>query len=110
LAPVTGRNRERRRLQDAFEAVVEERTCHLFTVIGPAGIGKSRMVGEFCDAMGHRATVLRGRCLSYGEGIPYWAPTGMVRQATGLSADESAPEGRRRLRELLTGIDQAAEV
>ncbi|WP_242424753.1 adenylate/guanylate cyclase domain-containing protein, partial [Frankia sp. EI5c] len=35
-APVIGRNRERRRLQDAFEAVVEERTCHLFTVLGPA--------------------------------------------------------------------------
>ncbi len=109
-APVIGRNRERRRLQDTFEAVVEERTCHLFTVLGPAGIGKSRMVGEFCDAMGHRATVLRGRCLSYGEGITYWPLAEMVRQATGLSADESAPEGRRRLRELLSGIDQAAEV
>ncbi|MCL9760750.1 AAA family ATPase [Frankia sp. AiPa1] len=109
-APVIGRNRERRRLQDAFEAVVEERTCHLFTVLGSAGIGKSRMVGEFCASLAPRATVLTGRCLSYGEGIAYWPLMEMVRQATGLSADESAPDGRRRLRELLDGVDQAAEI
>ncbi|MCK9894359.1 adenylate/guanylate cyclase domain-containing protein [Frankia sp. AgB32] len=109
-APVIGRNRERRRLQDAFEAVVEERTCHLFTVFGSAGIGKSRMVGEFCASLTSRATVLSGRCLSYGEGIAYWPLMEMVRQATGLSADESAPDGRRRLRELLDGVEQAAEI
>ncbi len=109
-APVIGRNRERRRLQDAFEAVVEERTCHLFTVFGSAGIGKSRMVGEFCESLTSRATVLTGRCLSYGEGIAYWPLMEMVRQAAGLSADESAPDGRRRLRELLGGVDQAAEI
>ncbi|SNQ52166.1 putative adenylate cyclase [Frankia canadensis] len=109
-AAVIGRNRERRRLQDAFEAVVEERTCHLFTVLGSAGIGKSRMVGEFCASLAPRATVLTGRCLSYGEGIAYWPLMEMVRQATGLSADESAPDGRRRLRELLDGVDQAAEI
>ncbi|AEH11725.1 MULTISPECIES: adenylate/guanylate cyclase domain-containing protein [Protofrankia] len=100
-APVIGRERERRRLDDALEQVIEERTCHLFTLLGPAGIGKSRMVREFCEAMAPRATVLTGRCLSYGEGITYWPLMEMVRQATGMSADESAPEGRRRLRELL---------
>jgi class 3 adenylate cyclase/tetratricopeptide (TPR) repeat protein len=100
-APVIGRNRERRRIQDAFEAVVEERICHLFTVLGPAGIGKSRMVKEFCDGVANRATVLSGRCLSYGEGIAYWPLMEMIRQATGVSADSSAPEGRSRLRELL---------
>ncbi len=109
-APVIGRNRERRRLQDAFEAVIDERTCHLFTVLGSAGIGKSRMVGEFCTSMTTRATVLTGRCLSYGEGIAYWPLMEMVRQATGLTADESAPDGRRRLRELLDGVGQAAEI
>ncbi|MCK9898837.1 AAA family ATPase [Frankia sp. Cpl3] len=109
-APVIGRNRERRRLQDAFEAVVEERTCHLFTVLGPAGIGKSRMVGEFCEGISSRAMVLTGRCLSYGEGIAYWPLMEMVRQATGMSADESAPDGRLRLKNLLAGVPQAAEV
>ncbi|WP_322751637.1 MULTISPECIES: AAA family ATPase [unclassified Frankia] len=104
-APVIGRDRERRRLGDVLEQVIEERTCHLFTLLGPAGIGKSRMVGEFCEAMAPRATVLTGRCLSYGEGITYWPLMEMVRQATGMSADESAPEGRRRLRELLDGVD-----
>ncbi|MDT3446303.1 MULTISPECIES: AAA family ATPase [unclassified Pseudofrankia] len=111
-APVIGRNRERRRIQDAFEAVVEERICHLFTVLGPAGIGKSRMVKEFCDGVSNRATVLWGRCLSYGEGIAYWPLMEMVRQATGVSADSPASEGKRRLRELLDelGVAGAAEV
>ncbi|MBL7495340.1 AAA family ATPase [Frankia sp. CNm7] len=111
-APVIGRNRERRRIQDAFEAVVEERICHLFTVLGPAGIGKSRMVKEFCDGVANRATVLSGRCLSYGEGIAYWPLMEMVRQATGMSADSPALEGRRRLRELLDelGVAGATEV
>ncbi|MBX6388876.1 MAG: AAA family ATPase [Frankia sp.] len=111
-APVIGRNRERRRIQDAFEAVVEEKICHLFTVLGPAGIGKSRMVKEFCDGVASRATVLSGRCLSYGEGIAYWPLMEMVRQATGVSADSSVPEGRRRLRELLDelGVASAPEV
>jgi len=112
-APVIGRNRERRRIQDAFEAVVEERICHLFTVLGPAGIGKSRMVKEFCDGVSNRATVLWGRCLSYGEGIAYWPLMEMVRQATGVSADSPALEGRNRLRELLVdelGVAGATEV
>ncbi|WP_131749393.1 adenylate/guanylate cyclase domain-containing protein [Frankia sp. Cppng1_Ct_nod] len=103
-APVIGRDRERRRLHDALDQVIEERTCHLFTLLGPAGIGKSRMVGEFCEAMAPRATVLTGRCLSYGEGITYWPLMEMVRQATGMSADESAPEGRLRLRKLLDEV------
>jgi len=112
IAPVIGRNRERRRIQDAFEAVVEERICHLFTVLGPAGIGKSRMVKEFADGVANRATVLSGRCLSYGEGIAYWPLMEMVRAATGMSADSPAPEGRRRLRELLDelGVTGAAEI
>ena len=111
-APVIGRNRERRRLQDAFEAVVEERVCQLFTVLGPAGIGKTRMVKEFSDSVVNRATVLTGRCLSYGEAIAYWPLAEMVRQATGMSADASAPTGRRRLRELLDelGVANPSEV
>jgi len=81
-------------------------------VLGPAGIGKSRMVKEFADGVANRATVLSGRCLSYGEGIAYWPLMEMVRAATGMSADSPAPEGRRRLRELLDelGVTGAAEI
>ena len=55
-----------------FEDAVADRTCQLFTLLGPAGIGKSRLVADFLERVGDSADVLRGRCLSYGEGITYW--------------------------------------
>ena len=44
---MVGRQRQRRLLADAFDQAVEERVCHLFTVLGAAGVGKSRLVAEF---------------------------------------------------------------
>jgi class 3 adenylate cyclase/tetratricopeptide (TPR) repeat protein len=71
-APLVGRERERQRLWRAFEDAVADRTCQLFTLLGPAGMGKSRLVADFLERVEGRADVLRGRCLSYGEGITYW--------------------------------------
>ena len=48
-SPMVGRERERRRLQDAFEQAVVDRSCQLFTVLGAAGVGKSRLVQEFLE-------------------------------------------------------------
>jgi class 3 adenylate cyclase/tetratricopeptide (TPR) repeat protein len=70
--PLVGRERERRRLWRDYEDAVADRTCRLFTLLGPAGIGKSRLVADFLERVGDEADVLRGRCLSYGEGITYW--------------------------------------
>ena len=70
--PLVGRERERRRLWRDYEDAVADRTCRLFTLLGPAGIGKSRLVADFLERVGDDADVLRGRCLSYGEGITYW--------------------------------------
>jgi class 3 adenylate cyclase/tetratricopeptide (TPR) repeat protein len=69
-SPLVGRSRELERLRRDYETAVEDRTCHLFTLLGPAGVGKSRLVAEFLA--GVEATVLRGRCLHYGDGITYW--------------------------------------
>ena len=71
-ATLVGRERERQRLWRAFEDAVADRTCQLFTLLGPAGMGKSRLVADFLQRVGAEADVLRGRCLSYGEGITYW--------------------------------------
>jgi class 3 adenylate cyclase/predicted ATPase len=71
-APLVGRERERRRLWRDYEDAVADRTCRLFTLLGPAGIGKSRLVADFLERVDDEADVLRGRCLSYGEGITYW--------------------------------------
>ena len=70
--PLVGRERERRRLWRDYEDAVEDRVCRLFTLLGPAGIGKSRLVADFVDRVTDSADVLRGRCLPYGEGITYW--------------------------------------
>jgi tetratricopeptide (TPR) repeat protein len=87
-APMVGRQRELRLLGDAWERASSERTCLLFTLLGAAGIGKSRLTEEFLA--GVDATLVRGRCLSYGEGITYWPATEIVLQLAQLGHDVSA--------------------
>ena len=69
---LVGRRRELALLRQAWDRVVEESGCHLFTLLGEAGVGKSRLVGELLEGLGESVTVLRGRCLHYGEGITFW--------------------------------------
>jgi class 3 adenylate cyclase len=83
---LVGRERERQRLWRAYEDAVADRSCQLFTLLGPAGIGKSRLVADFLDRVGDGANVLRGRCLSYGEGITYW-PLVEILIAIGVEPD-----------------------
>ena len=73
--PFVGRERELRLLHDAWGRTVEERGCHLVTVLGEAGVGKSRLVTRLLDEVGDASCVLRGRCLPYGEGITFWPLT-----------------------------------
>ncbi|MDQ2911402.1 MAG: AAA family ATPase [Actinomycetota bacterium] len=82
-SPMVGRDDERGLLEGAFERTVRERACNLFTVLGPAGVGKSRLVAEFLVGVGDRATLIRGRCLAYGEGITYWPLAEALRQLAG---------------------------
>jgi class 3 adenylate cyclase/tetratricopeptide (TPR) repeat protein len=70
--PMVGRARELERLLGDFEHSANDRACHMFTLLGAAGVGKSRLVRAFLEPTGERARVLRGRCLHYGEGITYW--------------------------------------
>jgi class 3 adenylate cyclase/tetratricopeptide (TPR) repeat protein len=70
--PMVGRTRELERLLSDFDHAANGRASHMFTLLGPAGVGKSRLVRAFLEAIGERARVLRGRCLPYGEGITYW--------------------------------------
>ena len=102
--PIVGRERERRRLWRDYEDAIADRTCRLFTLLGPAGIGKSRLVADFLDRVGAGADVLRGRCLSYGEGITYWPLVEML-IATGVDPDSvigtSPPETQLAFRRLL---------
>ncbi|MGA9159587.1 MAG: adenylate/guanylate cyclase domain-containing protein [Actinomycetota bacterium] len=109
-SPMVGRDLQLRMLLDAFEAVTTEDACHLFTVMGPAGIGKSRLVLEFISAIGDRAQVLSGRCLSYGEGITFWPIAEMAIQAAGISEDDPPERARAELRALLEGTPDGETV
>ncbi|MEP7033495.1 MAG: adenylate/guanylate cyclase domain-containing protein [Actinomycetota bacterium] len=83
-APMVGRQGELRLLTEAFDRAVRERACVLVTILGQAGVGKSRLVDEFLGAVPD-TTVLRGRCLPYGEGITFWPIVEMLTWAAGLS-------------------------
>ena len=89
-SPMIGRDREAALLHQAFDRTINDRACQMFTILGPPGVGKSRLVEEFAGGVGS-ATVLRGRCLPYGEGITYFPILEMVKEAAGL-ADFDAPE------------------
>jgi class 3 adenylate cyclase/tetratricopeptide (TPR) repeat protein len=78
-APMIGRERQRQLLENAFANVVSERACHLFTILGAAGVGKSRLAQEFLSGLDDSKVVM-GRCLSYGEGISYWPVTEVVKR------------------------------
>jgi len=86
-APMVGRQRERRRLLDAFHQAVADRSCQLFTVLGAAGVGKSRLVAEVLETIDGAATVAAGRCLPYGDGLTWWplveafGASGLIEQA-----------------------------
>ncbi|MBA3688032.1 MAG: AAA family ATPase [Chloroflexi bacterium] len=93
-APLVGRQRPLRMLEDAFSAAVDERVCHLFTVLGVAGVGKSRLVEEFVGGLGDQATVATGRCLAYGSGITYWPVAEALRNGlANAEAEDGAGAG-----------------
>ena len=109
-APMVGRDAELRTILDAFERSAVDRTCRLVTILGEAGVGKSRLVLEALGAIGDRAIVLRGRCLPYGEGITYWPVAEAVRRAAGISDEHTPREARRRIASLLEGVERSDRI
>jgi class 3 adenylate cyclase/predicted ATPase len=83
-APFVGRESELEELEAALAGVMEERTPRLATIVGPPGIGKSRLARELIGRT--NARVVLGRCLSYGEGITYWPLREIVAQIGDLRA------------------------
>ena len=82
-APMVGREDELAALRAEADAAVRDRTCRLATIVGPAGIGKSRLGNELFAAAKGQSTTLVGRCLEYGEGITYWPLRGILLTAAG---------------------------
>ena len=103
LSRFVGRERELEELRAAFARARDEQACHAVTVVGPAGIGKSRLVQELVALVGEDATVVVGRCLSYGEGVTYKPLAEIVRQLGGS-------DPRQRVSELLEGDEPIAQL
>ena len=87
--PMIGRDVELRQIEQAFTDVAENGRCQVLTILGAAGIGKSRIAREFSDAIRSSTTLLTSRCPSYGEGITLWPLIDIIRQATGGASRET---------------------
>ncbi|HXF72859.1 MAG TPA: adenylate/guanylate cyclase domain-containing protein, partial [Actinomycetota bacterium] len=103
-SPLVGRDRELGLLRQALDRAVSERACHLFTLLGAAGVGKSRLVEEFAEGLAG-ARVLRGRCLPYGEGITFFPVVEVLKQATGALDFEEPSVLERKVCEVVAGED-----
>ena len=84
--PLVGRTKELRVLRDGLTAGADRRECRLMTVIGTAGVGKTRLVSELVAEVGTYATVASGRCLPYGDGITFWPLTELIQRLGGEQA------------------------
>ncbi len=103
-APFVGRDRELRRIKDLFHACADERKAQLISIVGIAGIGKSRLAWEFYkyfDGLPQITYWHRGRCLSYGEGVTYWALADMVRMRARIAEDEEPASALAKLAEVV---------
>jgi class 3 adenylate cyclase/tetratricopeptide (TPR) repeat protein len=106
-SPMVGRSKELSLLEHALERAVTERTSHLFTLMGPAGVGKSRLVHEFLNGAASRATVLRGRCLSYGDGITLFPLAEVIHGAAAILDTDAPAVARSKLEAVLAGAPES---
>jgi tetratricopeptide (TPR) repeat protein len=99
-APLVGREEELAALTSALDESAASSSCRLVTIVGDAGVGKSRLTSEFLAASRPRALVLSGRCLPYGEGITFWPVGEAVKGLAGIVNDDSATEVQTKLASL----------
>ena len=81
--PLVGRQEQLEHLRGTYARAVQERSCCLLTLLGPAGIGKTRLAAELFDQLAEEATILVGRCLPYGDGITFWPLTEVLQDLGG---------------------------
>jgi tetratricopeptide (TPR) repeat protein len=99
-APFVGREAELRLLKELFHASVDRSSARLVAVSGAAGVGKTRLRWEFVKYIDGLMDLMlwhSGRCLSYGDGVAYWALAEMVRQRFGIAEEASAEEASAKL-------------
>ena len=101
-APLAGRDEELQRIIDAADSSARDGRARLVAIVGEAGSGKSRLLWEFfkyLDGIKEERYWHQGRCLSYGEGVAYWALAEMIRARAGIAEEEAPDSARHKLAE-----------
>ncbi|MEO8510790.1 MAG: adenylate/guanylate cyclase domain-containing protein [Chloroflexota bacterium] len=91
-AGFVGRAQELAVLEAQYAAAASARRCRTVTIVGDAGVGKTRLVREFVERHETTATVLQGRCLPYGEGITFWPLVELTRAAAGIEPEDTTEQ------------------
>jgi class 3 adenylate cyclase/tetratricopeptide (TPR) repeat protein len=103
-APLIGRDQELDWLLAMWNRVADNRQPHLVTILGEAGIGKSRLVAEYEQRLPDTVTVLHGHCLPYGEALSYGALGMMLKEAAGITVEDEPEIARAKLSDLVVGV------
>jgi len=102
-APMVGRDRELGLLTAVYGRAADEGHPHLVTIYGDAGVGKSRLTAEFLSAVQDgpgSPTILRGRCLPYGDGVTYWPLAEILKGLAGVLDSDPPDETRAKIAKL----------
>ena len=106
---LVGRRQELGELLTMLDEVVEQAAPRSVLVLGEAGVGKTRLLDELVEEASTRALVLRGRCLSYGEGITFWPLVEALRHAAGVGESDDAAAALGKIRDFVGGDDAIVE-
>jgi len=109
-SPMIGRDAEMAELRAVIAEAIEVHACRMVTVVGDAGLGKSRLIAEFTTEQIERATVIRGRCLPYGEGITFWPLREAVREAAAIEPNDAPDVALRKLDQLVPDAEVAGRL
>ena len=107
--PMIGRDAELAELIDRFHLSLHG-GFDAVSIVGEAGVGKSRLLAAFTEAVAGEATVLSGRCLPYGEGITYWPVLEIIQQAAGIEHDDPSVVAIEKLHQLATNDEERRAV
>jgi predicted ATPase/class 3 adenylate cyclase len=106
-AQFVGRQHQRAMIETIFGDLVSTRACHLLTVLGEAGVGKSRLVSEVAGSLPSETIVAHGRCLPYGAGITYWPLAEIVREIAQAAVGDPGKQPAAAIAKILAGHAKA---
>ncbi len=108
-SPLVGRDDDLALLRRELAAAQAAGGARVVTVVGEAGVGKTRLLREFTTGLGGEAVVVRGRCLPYGEGITFWPIAEAVRAAADIGEDDPPERARVKVAALAGGDAEVAD-